>query len=212
MHGADRFQITFLIAGHETTSGMLSFAFVYLLKNSAAYRAAQKEVDEVCGKDPITPDHLSKLVYIDALLKETLRMSPTAPGFSLRALESSKEDPVTLGGKYIIERNKTMLVLLAKVHRDPKVYGEDAEEFKPERMMGGKFDKLPKGAWKPFGNGMRGCIGRAFAWQEALMIMAMLLQNLNFQLDDPAYQLSMKQVCRHTVYTDVRDQANLTRR
>jgi cytochrome P450 / NADPH-cytochrome P450 reductase len=59
--------ITFLIAGHETTSGTLSFAFYRLLKNPEAYQKAQKEVDEVIGKGPITVDHLSKLPYITAV-------------------------------------------------------------------------------------------------------------------------------------------------
>jgi cytochrome P450 / NADPH-cytochrome P450 reductase len=47
--------------------------------------------------------------------------------------------------------------------------------------------------YQPFGNGVRACIGRAFAWQEALMVMAMILQNFDMQLDDPAYQLRIKQ-------------------
>jgi len=60
-------------------------------------------------------------------------------------------------------------------------------------MLDEKFSKLPKAAWKPFGNGMRACIGRPFAWQEALLVTAMLLQSFNFQLDDPNYELQIKQ-------------------
>lgn len=59
--------ITFLIAGHETTSGTLSFAFYELLKHPEAYRKAQEEVDTVIGKGPITIDHMSKLPYINAV-------------------------------------------------------------------------------------------------------------------------------------------------
>ena len=59
--------ITFLIAGHETTSGLLSFTFYNFLKHPDAYQKAQKEVDEVIGKGPITVDHLSKLPYISAV-------------------------------------------------------------------------------------------------------------------------------------------------
>src|SRR5688572_3834841 len=55
--------ITFLIAGHETTSGTLSFAFYNLLKNPEAYNKVQKEVDEVIGRDTITVEHLTKLPY-----------------------------------------------------------------------------------------------------------------------------------------------------
>ena len=59
--------ITFLIAGHETTSGMLSFTFYYLLKNPNAYEKAQQEVDDIIGKNPITVEHLSKLPYLNAV-------------------------------------------------------------------------------------------------------------------------------------------------
>lgn len=59
--------ITFLIAGHETTSGMLSFAFYQLLKHPAEYRKVQEEIDSVVGRDTITVDHISKLTYIQAV-------------------------------------------------------------------------------------------------------------------------------------------------
>lgn len=59
--------ITFLIAGHETTSGLLSFAFYELLKKPAAYQKAQQEVDSVIGQGPITIDHLTKLPYLNAV-------------------------------------------------------------------------------------------------------------------------------------------------
>lgn len=59
--------ITFLIAGHETTSGMLSFAFYYLLKHPDAYQNVQREVDRVVGRDRLTVDHISKLPYTAAV-------------------------------------------------------------------------------------------------------------------------------------------------
>ena len=83
--------------------------------------------------------------------------------------------------------------ILPKVHRDPLIYGDDAGEFKPERMEDEPFSKLPPNSWKPFGNGMRGCIGRAFAWQESLLTVALLFQNFEFRLDDPSYQLLVRQ-------------------
>lgn len=90
--------ITFLIAGHETTSGLLSFTFFYLLKHPDAYERAQNEVDTVIGKGAITVDHLTKLPYINAVLRESLRLSPTAPATASQA----KEDTI-IGGKYEIK-------------------------------------------------------------------------------------------------------------
>jgi cytochrome P450 / NADPH-cytochrome P450 reductase len=73
---------TFLIAGHETTSGLLSFAFLNLLKNPETYFKAQQEVDRVLGRGKMRPEHLKELKYLNAVLRETLRLSPTAPAFS----------------------------------------------------------------------------------------------------------------------------------
>lgn len=141
--------VTFLIAGHETTSGLLSFAFSEMLLNPSTYFAAQQEVDRVVGKDKIEAKHLNQLPYLTAVLRETLRLHPTAPGFARVVRPENKDEKVTIcDGKYEIERGVPNIILLGKVHRDPKVYGDDAEEFKPERMMDDKFEKLPKNAWK----------------------------------------------------------------
>ena len=183
--------ITFLIAGHETTSGLLSFTFYYLLKNAVAYDKAQQEVDNVIGKGPVTVEHISKLPYLNAVLRESLRLSPTAPSIGLTA----KED-TTLGGKYAVKAGTPIIALFPIVHRDPIAYGEDAEEFRPERMLDEEFERRNKefpNCWKPFGNGMRACIGRPFAWQEALTVLALLLQNFNFSLEDSSYQLQIKE-------------------
>jgi cytochrome P450 / NADPH-cytochrome P450 reductase len=184
--------ITFLIAGHETTSGTLSFVFYRLCKNPQAMRKAQEEVDTVVGKGSITFQHMSKLPYIEACMREALRLNPPAPVISVTS-RPEVSGPTVLGGQYTIPAGSPIIALLQKVGRDPTVYGEDAEEFKPERMCGSNFNNLPPNAWKPFGNGARGCIGRPFAWQEAMLAIAMILQNFNVRLDDPSYQLQIKQ-------------------
>jgi cytochrome P450/NADPH-cytochrome P450 reductase len=183
--------VTFAVAGHETTSGMLSFAFYELLKHPEAYRAAQAEVDSVVGEGPITVHHLSKLRYIAAVLRETLRLDSPIPIFGVEALEDT-----LLAGKYEAKKGEPILLLLARMHLDAAVYGADANEFKPERMLDDEFEKRSDefpNSWKPFGNGARACIGRPFAWQEALLVMAMLLQNFDFVLQDPNYSLAIKQ-------------------
>jgi len=165
-----------------------------LIKNPSAYQAAQRQVDEVIGRGPITVEHMPKLPYIEACLRETLRLAPTAPAFTLQPRPDLAEDHVYLaGGKYKVNKGQPMIAILTKIHLDPAVYGADAELFKPERMLDEAFAKLPKNSWKPFGNGMRGCIGRPFAWQEAILTTAMLLQNFNFRFDDPGYRLHIKQ-------------------
>ncbi|KAM0504724.1 hypothetical protein ACHAP8_002110 [Fusarium lateritium] len=180
--------ITFLIAGHETTSGLLSFAFYYLLENPRTLEKARAEVDEVVGDQSLNVDHLAKMPYVNMVLRETLRLMPTAPGFYV-----TPEKDEVIGGQYSVAANEPLFCFLHLVHRDPKVWGPDAEEFKPERMADEVFEALPKNAWKPFGNGMRGCIGREFAWQEAKLITVMILQNFDLSKADPSYKLKIKQ-------------------
>lgn len=137
---------------------------------------------------------MSKLPYIEACLRETLRLTPTAPAITVQALPDSSGGKVFLaGGKYEIMPGKPIICLLSKIHQDPAVWGDDADSFIPERMLDEPFSKLPNNSWKPFGNGGRSCIGRPFAWQEAILATAMLLQNFNFRFDDPSYQLKIKQ-------------------
>ena len=184
--------VTMLTAGHETTSGLLSFAFILLLKHPAAYERAQAEVDDVVGQDQLKVEHLKRLKYLNAVLRETLRLHPTAPAFSRAVRPDSGEQCPSVGG-YAIDRRTKILALLPRCHRDPEVYGTDADEFRPERMLDDNFNQLPSAAWKPFGTGVRACIGRPFAWQEALLVTALVLQSFDLRLDDPAYQLRIKQ-------------------
>ncbi|KAF7187825.1 Bifunctional cytochrome P450/NADPH--P450 reductase [Pseudocercospora fuligena] len=182
--------ITFLVAGHETTSGMLSFTLFYLLKNPKTLQRAQQEVDSVVGSSPIQFKHIKELKYIEAALREALRLCPTTVGFSVSPVPGT-QGPVTLAGKYVLPPEAVIMILGTRSGRDPKIFGEDATEFKPERMYDEYFNKLPPGAWKPFGNGTRGCIGRPFAWQEAILALGIILQNFNLRFADPSYELKI---------------------
>lgn len=121
----------------------------------------QKEVDSVIGQRPITADDISRLPFIKACLREALRLHPPSPGFSVTPAEDESTDgTVLLGGKWPIRRKQAVFIVLPSFHRDPDVWGPDADEFRPERMLEENFQKLPPGCFKPFGNGQRACIGR----------------------------------------------------
>ena len=178
--------VTFLIAGHETTSGLLSFATYLLLKNPAILMKAQKIVDDVLGDEMPRVEHLAQLRYIEQVLMETLRLWPTAPAFAVKPTADT-----VLGGRYPLTPRDTLLVLQPMLHRDPAVWGDDAERFEPDRFATENAEKLPPNAWKPFGNGARACIGRPFAMQEAQLVMAMLLQRFDIVFADPSYKLEV---------------------
>ncbi|MGE6632199.1 bifunctional cytochrome P450/NADPH--P450 reductase [Bacillus sp. NPDC077027] len=181
-----RYQIiTFLIAGHETTSGLLSFAIYFLLKHPDKLKKAVAEADEVLKGELPTFKQVQKLTYIRMILNEALRLWPTAPVISVYA----KEDTV-IGGKYPIAKNQSVTVLIPKLHRDQAVWGEDAEEFKPDRFM--HPENIPNHAYKPFGNGQRACIGMQFALHEATIVLAMVLHHFEL-IDHTSYELNIKE-------------------
>ncbi|MGE3287930.1 MAG: bifunctional cytochrome P450/NADPH--P450 reductase [Pseudonocardia sp.] len=179
--------ITFLIAGHETTSGLLSFAIYYLMRNPDVLARAQAEVDEVLGGTlQPTYEQVHRLTYIDQILAESLRLWPTAPGFN----RTPYEDTV-VGGHYTIPAGTPLTVLSGMLHRDRSVWGEDAEDFNPDHFEPQRRAALPPNAFKPFGTGQRACIGRVFAMQEAVLVLAMLVQRFEF-VDYLDYQLRTK--------------------
>nr|WP_263620908.1 cytochrome P450 [Halobacillus litoralis] len=181
-----RFQIiTFLIAGHETTSGLLSFALYFLMKHPDKRKKAQAEVDEVLGGDTPSYKQVKQLKYVRMVLNEALRLWPTAPAFSVYA----KED-TTLGGRYEVEKGDAFTLLIPELHRDKAAWGEDVEVFRPERFE--DPSSVPSNAFKPFGNGQRACIGQQFALHEAVLVLGMVLQHFDL-VDDEDYELDVKE-------------------
>ncbi len=182
--------ITFLIAGHETTSGLLSFAIYSLLNHPDVLQRAYEEADRVFGRDlSVKPTYaqVNQLTYISQILKETLRLYPTAPAYSLYPYEDE-----IIGGKYKVKKHHQISVLLPSLHRDPAVWGDNPEAFNPDNFSPEKEAALPPNAYKPFGNGQRACIGRQFALQEATLVLGMILQRFKL-IDHTRYQLKIKE-------------------
>jgi cytochrome P450/NADPH-cytochrome P450 reductase len=180
--------LTFLIAGHETTSGLLSFAIYFLLEHPEYLDRAREEVDRVLGGTlQPTFDQLHELTYVRQVLDEALRLWPTASGFRRHA----REDTVIGGGRYAIPKDLAMMVFSPMLHRDTSIWGEDAEEFNPDHTTPERMSTIPPNAYKPFGTGQRACIGRQFALQEAVLVLGMLLQRFEL-IKDPNYRLHTK--------------------
>ncbi|MEE3067453.1 MAG: cytochrome P450 [Actinomycetota bacterium] len=170
--------ITFIIAGHETTSGALSFALYYLTRHPQTLARAQAEVDELWGQvddpEPTFTD-IAKLRYVRAVLDEALRLWPTAPAY----LRAARTDTV-LGGRYRMNQGDWILVLLPLLHRDPQVW-PDPDRFDPDRFAPGQAKTRPAHAYKPFGTGQRACIGRQFALHEAVLALALVLRRYHLK-------------------------------
>ncbi len=187
-----RYQInTFLIAGHETTSGLLSYTLYALLKHPDMLKKAYEEVDRVLGPDlDVKPTYqqVTQLSYITQILKEALRLWPPAPAYGISPLK----DESIGGGKYKLKKGTFVTILVTALHRDPSVWGPNPDAFNPENFSREAEAARPVNAWKPFGNGQRACIGRGFAMHEAALAIGMILQR--FKLIDPhRYQMHLKE-------------------
>lgn len=184
-----RYQInTFLVAGHETTSGALSFALYYMTKNPEIMAQAHAETDAILGTDPEaepTFEQVPKFRYLRRCLDEGLRLWPTAPGFARGPLEDT-----VIGGKYPMRKDDWAIVMIPQIHRDPEVWGEDALEFNPDHFLPQKVKARPGHTYFPFGVGERACIGRQFALHEAVLVLARLIHRYDMQ-PEQGYDLAI---------------------
>jgi cytochrome P450 len=180
--------LTFLVAGHETTSGALSFALFHLTRDVALMARAQEEVDRVLGPDrDVEPtfEQVPTFRFLRRVLDEALRLWPTAPAFA-----RSPREVTTLSTGHVMRPQDWAIVVLPMVHRDPAVWGEDAQEFDPDRFLPERSHGRLRHTYKPFGTGERSCIGRQFALHEAVLVLARMLHRYDMT-PDPAYELDI---------------------
>ncbi|MEU2121160.1 cytochrome P450, partial [Nocardia niwae] len=178
--------LTFLTAGHETTAGVLAFALHYLSVDPALAARARQEIDEVCGDGDIAFEHVAKLRYVRRIVDETLRLWPTAPGYFRKARADTM-----LGGRYPFEKNEWVFIVLLQLHRH-ELWGGDPEQFDPDRFLPERVRGRHPELYRPFGVGMRACIGRQFAQHEMVLVLATLLRAFDLT-PDPDYRLRVQE-------------------
>lgn len=182
--------ITFLAAGHQTTSAAVAFALYLLVNHPDVMRRAQAEVDGLWG-DADQPDagyeDVGRLTYIRQVLLESLRLWPPGTGIARQA----KEDTMLLG-RHPMKAGDQAVVLASVLHRDPKAWGDNPNAFDPDHFSPEREAARPAHAFMPFGTGERACIGRQFSLHEAVLALALLIHRYRF-IDHEAYQLRIQQ-------------------
>lgn len=181
--------ITVLIAGHDTTGSLLAFALHALLSHPAELDRAVAEVDVVVGAAKLRPDHLPRLTFLEMVIRESLRLWPSARTFARK----SRTGDTVIDERFAINASDVILVLLSKLHRDPIAWGEAAEEFAPERMEKNRLTKLQQSAFRPFGAGQRSCVGAAFAMRESVLVLAKILQKFSLRTYKPESPLIVRE-------------------
>lgn len=177
---------TFLLAGHDTTSILLQRAIYALSIHPKCLKKIRVELDSIFGDaDPKQvflshPDEtVNSLVYTSAVIKESLRLWPPAASarMSHNGLRLRTSD-----GEEICLDECVLYVIHSIIQRDPKVYGETANDFVPERWLNesGNDNSIPISAWRAFERGPRNCIGQELANLEAKVILACVMRRYDF--------------------------------
>ncbi|XAR48368.1 hypothetical protein NMG60_11031179 [Bertholletia excelsa] len=197
--------MTMLIAGHETTAAVLTWAVFLLVQNPPKMKKAQEEVDSVLGGGRPTFESLKKLEFIRLIVVEALRLFPQPPLLIRRTLKSDLLPGGYNGNKdgYPIPSGTDIFVSVYNLHRSP-YFWDKPHEFEPERFQVERksvgiegwagFDPsrspgalypneiISDFAFLPFGGGPRKCVGDQFALMESTIALAMLLQKFDLEL------------------------------
>ncbi|KMT06453.1 hypothetical protein BVRB_7g161220 [Beta vulgaris subsp. vulgaris] len=171
--------LSMLVAGHETTGSVLTWTVYLLSKNPSSLSKARDEVDSILqGRLPSYED-TKELKYVTRCIAESMRLYPHPPVLLRRAQIAD-----TLPGDYKVNPGQDIMISVYNIHHSSQVW-ERAEEFIPER-----FDlesPVPNESntdyrYIPFSGGPRKCVGDQFALLEAIVALAILLQNMDFEL------------------------------
>nr|XP_049702800.1 cytochrome P450 4d2 [Helicoverpa armigera]WRX06091.1 CYP341B5P [Helicoverpa armigera] len=163
--------VLLFVAATDTTTLGASFTSVLLARHPQVQEKVYQELQEVFGDSnrPVTADDLTRLKYLDAVIRESLRLYPPGPLLLRRA----DEDVVLPSGQTLPKGTGIMLCVFA-THRNPRYWGEDAEQFRPERFLDEQL-RHPA-AFLAFSYGPRNCIGYRFAMMSMKTVLATLLR------------------------------------
>ncbi|VUC35607.1 unnamed protein product [Clonostachys rosea] len=164
-----------LLASRDTTASLLSNLFFVLARMPEVYAKLRREIVAAMGDSVPDFSQLRELQYLRWCINESLRLHPVIPS---NAREAAQDTVLPVGGgpdgdsPLLVRRGTIVLYHVYSMHRDPAVYGNDVEEFRPERWDGLR----PGWAFLPFSGGPRVCIGQQMALMESYYIVVRLVQ------------------------------------
>ncbi|KAL6838559.1 hypothetical protein ACP4OV_031615 [Aristida adscensionis] len=181
-----------ITGGTDTSAVTIEWAMSKLLRNPRVLAKATEELDRVVGCDRlVTEGDLPSLPYLEAVVKETMRLHPVAPMLIPRV---SREDTSVDG--FDIPIGTRILINVWAIGRDPTLWGDTAKEFRPERFVGSNVDvKGQHLELLPFGAGRRMCPAYNLGLRMVQLTLASLLHSFMWRLPDgvAAEELSMEE-------------------
>jgi cytochrome P450 len=166
--------LTFYLAGHETTAKALTWT-LYLLARFPEWGARlAEEVEAVTQGASVEAGHLDKLVLVQQVLKESMRLYPPVPIMSRQAVAQTRIEGLA------VVPGMSILMPIYALHRHERRW-QRPDEFDPTRFAPGREAAIPRYQYMPFGAGPRVCIGMPFAMTEATAILATFVQRARFE-------------------------------
>ncbi|KAL4368276.1 hypothetical protein GQ457_05G027730 [Hibiscus cannabinus] len=167
-----------VVGGTDTSSNSIEFTLAEVINNPEVLRRAQKELDEVVGKDNIVEESdIHKLPYLLAIMRESLRLHPALP----LLVPHSPDRACTVGG-YAIPKGSRVFINAWAIHRDPCIW-ENPLEFNPDRFLNSQCDFSGNDlSYFPFGSGRRMCAGIAMAERMVLYSIATVLHSFDWKV------------------------------
>lgn len=180
-----------IIAGSDTTAVSLSSILYNLLKQPQTMEKLRKEIQEYerqgrCGNPNISFKQSQEMPYLQAVMKEALRMHPAT---GLPMWREVPEEGVEICGRFF-PAGTLVGINSWCAHYNREIFGQDADVFRPERWLeaeqeGGEQFKAMEGYWMPFGLGSRTCIGRHISFLEMSKLIPQIVRRFDFQLENP---------------------------
>ncbi|KAM7344112.1 uncharacterized protein ACRADG_010944 [Cochliomyia hominivorax] len=169
----------FFLGGFETSSSTVTYAIYELAQHQDLQERLRQEVNEFFENNndgSLTYEDLKNMLYLDQVLKETLRRYPVVTQLSRKALN----DYVVPGHpKYVIKKDMPVLIPVLGLHHDPEIYPNPLE-FDPERFALEVAKQRDSMFYLPFGDGPRNCIGERFGQMQSRLALAYLIRNFQF--------------------------------
>lgn len=165
--------LTFYLAGHETTAKALTWTLYLLALSPEWTETLIAEIDRVTGGAPVVAEHIAKLVLVEQVVKESMRLFPPVPMMTRQAVRDGRL------GDHAIRAGTSVVMPIYAIQRHRKRW-TDADTFDPTRFAPDREGAISRYQYMPFGAGPRICIGMAFAMVEATAILARILQSARF--------------------------------
>ncbi|XP_075970358.1 cytochrome P450 4C1-like [Anticarsia gemmatalis] len=152
--------LTLTIAGTDTSAVAMGYTLQLLAKYPEIQEKVHQELYEVFGDSdrPLVKEDLMKLKYLERVIKESMRLFPPVPLIIRKVLEDTK-----LPSGHVLPAGSGVVCSIWGIHRDPKYWGPDAEQFDPDRFLPERFNLKHPCSYMPFSNGPRNCVGYQYA-------------------------------------------------